>query len=44
MRKSIKKSKKNTSKCTYTDEAKRIMNMIKEVIKKNKTKKNRSKK
>lgn len=43
MRKSIKKSKKNT-KCTYTDEAKRIMNMIKEVIKKNKTKKNRSKK
>ena len=35
-------SKKNTSKkCIYTDEAKRLMKIIKELRKKNKTRKNK---
>ena len=43
----IKKNKTNrksigkTKKCIYTDEAKRIMKLIKELRKKNKTRKNK---
>jgi hypothetical protein len=41
-KKNIGKRKGKTKKCIYTDEAKRIMNVMKELRKKNKSRKNKT--